>query len=178
MAGRLAGRAVPDRGAAAEPGQYTFADVVAARLRQTPVRIAAAIGTLATVIFYLIAQMVGAGGLIRLMFGIPYETAIVIVGAAMIAYVLFGGMIATTWVQIVKAVLLLGGALLLALLVLSQFGFNPAALFAAAAGAIRGRRAGAGQAGLEAARRGVARHGAHVRDRGPAAHPDALLHRA
>jgi cation/acetate symporter len=114
-------------------GKYTFADVVAARLRQVPVRIAAAIGTLATVIFYLIAQMVGAGGLIKLMFGLSYETAIVIVGAAMIAYVLFGGMIATTWVQIVKAVLLLGGALLLALLVLSRFGFNPTALFGAAA---------------------------------------------
>src|SRR5687767_7460995 len=114
-------------------GKYTFADVVALRLRQAPVRIAAAIGTLATVVFYLIAQMVGAGGLIKLMFGLSYETAIVIVGAAMIAYVLFGGMIATTWVQIVKAVLLLGGALLLALLVLARFGFNPAALFGAAA---------------------------------------------
>jgi cation/acetate symporter len=114
-------------------GKYTFADVLAARLRQTPVRIAAAIGTLATVIFYLIAQMVGAGGLIRLMFGLTYETAVVIVGAAMIAYVLFGGMIATTWVQIVKAVLLLGGATLLALMVLSRFGFSPVALFDAAA---------------------------------------------
>jgi cation/acetate symporter len=114
-------------------GKYTFADVVAARLRQAPVRVAAAIGTLATVIFYLIAQMVGAGGLIRLMFGISYETAVVIVGAAMIAYVLFGGMLATTWVQIVKAVLLLGGATLLAILVLSRFGFSPLALFSAAA---------------------------------------------
>jgi cation/acetate symporter len=114
-------------------GKYTFADVVALRLKQTPVRLAAAIGTLATVIFYLIAQMVGAGNLIKLMFGLSYETAIVIVGAAMIAYVLFGGMIATTWVQIVKAVLLLGGAFLLAMLVLSRFGFNPAALFGAAA---------------------------------------------
>src|SRR6187431_431917 len=109
-------------------GKYTFADVVAARLRQTPVRIASAVGTLATVLLYLIAQMVGAGGLIRLMFGLSYETAIVIVGAAMIAYVLFGGMIATAWVQIVKAVLLLGGACLLAILVLSKFGFNPARL--------------------------------------------------
>src|SRR5881275_1066111 len=114
-------------------GKYTFADVVAARLKQTPVRIAAAIGTLATVIFYLIAQMVGAGGLIKLMFGLSYETAIVIVGVAMIAYVLFGGMLATTWVQIVKAFLLLAGALLLALLVLARFRFNPAALFVAAA---------------------------------------------
>src|SRR4030095_14607315 len=73
------------------------------------------------------------GGLIRLMFGIPYETAIVLVGVVMILYVLFGGMIATTWVQIVKAVLLLGGALLLALLVLARFSFNPAGLFAEAA---------------------------------------------
>jgi len=114
-------------------GKYTFADVVASRLKQTPVRIAAAIGTLATVTFYLIAQMVGAGGLIRLMFGLTYETAIMIVGAAMLAYVLFGGMIATTWVQIVKAVLLLGGAAALALMVLSKFGFNPVRLFEAAA---------------------------------------------
>src|SRR5918911_53909 len=114
-------------------GKYTFADVVALRLKQTPVRLAAAIGTLATVILYLIAQMVGAGGLIKLMFGLPYETAVVIVGAAMLAYVLFGGMIATTWVQIVKAVLLLFGAALLALMVLAKFGFSPTALFAAAA---------------------------------------------
>ncbi|HJR62489.1 MAG TPA: sodium/solute symporter [Gemmatimonadaceae bacterium] len=113
-------------------GRYTFADVVAMRMRQTPVRVAAATGTLATVILYLIAQMVGAGGLIRLMFGLSYEVAVVIVGAAMIAYVLFGGMIATTWVQIVKAVLLLGGASILALLVLSRFGMSPLALFAAA----------------------------------------------
>jgi cation/acetate symporter len=114
-------------------GRYTFADVVALHRSQTPLRVGAAFGTLATVIFYLIAQMVGAGGLIRLMFGVPYETAIILVGGVMILYVLLGGMIATTWVQIVKAVLLLGGALLLALLVLSRFGFNPAALFAAAA---------------------------------------------
>lgn len=114
-------------------GKYTFADVVAARLRQTPVRLAAATGTLATVSLYLIAQMVGAGGLIRLMFGLSYETAIVLVGIAMIAYVLFGGMIATTWVQIVKACLLLTGAAVLAFLVLLRFGMNPAALFAAAA---------------------------------------------
>jgi cation/acetate symporter len=114
-------------------GKYTFADVVALRLQPVPVRMAAALGTLATVVFYLIAQMVGAGSLIRLLFGFSYETAIALVGAAMIAYVLFGGMIATTWVQIVKAVLLLGGACLLAGLVLARFGGNPLALFAAAA---------------------------------------------
>ena len=114
-------------------GRYTFADVVAMRLSQTPVRIAAAVGTLATVTLYLIAQMVGAGGLIRLMFGFSYEHAIVLVGIVMIGYVLFGGMIATTWVQIVKAVLLMTGALLLAVLVLRRFGMSPVALFAAAA---------------------------------------------
>src|SRR5688500_14798069 len=114
-------------------GRYTFSDVVAIRLRQTPVRLAAALGTLATVTLYLIAQMVGAGGLIRLMFGLSYEHAIVLVGLVMIGYVLFGGMIATTWVQIVKALLLMTGALILALLVLLRFGLNPAALFAEAA---------------------------------------------
>ena len=114
-------------------GRFTFADVLAARLTQTPIRIAAAIGSLAVIAFYLIAQMVGAGNLIRLMFGLPYEAAIAIVGAVMLAYVLFGGMIATTWVQIIKAMLLLGGAALLAVLVLARFGFNPLALFDAAA---------------------------------------------
>ncbi len=113
-------------------GRYTFADVVALRLRQTPIRIAASIGSLAVITFYLIAQMVGAGNLIRLMFGLPYELAVVIVGGVMLAYVLFGGMIATTWVQIIKAVLLLGGATLLAGLVLARFNFNPLALFAQA----------------------------------------------
>jgi cation/acetate symporter len=114
-------------------GRYTFTDVVAFRLRQTPVRVAAACGGLSVVAFYLIAQMVGAGNLIQLLFGLSYETAIVIVGLVMLAYVLFGGMLATTWVQIVKAVLLLGGASLLALLVLIQFRMNPLALFAEAA---------------------------------------------
>ena len=114
-------------------GKYTFADVVALNRRPGPVRVAAALGTLATVIFYLIAQMVGAGGLIKLMFGVSYETAVVLVGIAMIIYVLFGGMLATTWVQIVKAVLLLAGAAVLAILVLSRFGMNPLHLFQAAA---------------------------------------------
>jgi cation/acetate symporter len=114
-------------------GRYTFADVVSFRLRQTPVRVAAAIGTLAVVSLYLIAQMVGAGTLIKLLFGISYELSVVIVGVVMLAYVLFGGMLATTWVQIVKAVLLLGGAALLCVLTLARFDFNPAALFAQAA---------------------------------------------
>ena len=110
-------------------GKYTFADVVAYRLRQTPVRIAAAIGTLAVISFYLIAQMVGAGNLIKLLFGLDYELAVIIVGGVMLAYVIFGGMIATTWVQIIKAILLLGGAVLMTIMVLAKFGFNPLALF-------------------------------------------------
>jgi cation/acetate symporter len=114
-------------------GRYTFADVVALRFRPVPVRMAAALGTLATVILYLIAQMVGAGSLIRLLFGLPFEAAVAITGAAMIVYVLFGGMLATTWVQIVKAALLLAGATLLGLLVLARFDFDPTRLFAAAA---------------------------------------------
>jgi cation/acetate symporter len=114
-------------------GRFTFADVLATRLSQTPIRIAASIGALAVITFYLIAQMVGAGNLIRLLFGLPYELAIVIVGAVMLTYVLFGGMIATTWVQIVKAVMLLGGATILAGLVLARFAFNPLVLFQQAA---------------------------------------------
>lgn len=110
-------------------GKYTFADVVAYRLNQRPIRAAAAAGSLVTVLFYLIAQMVGAGTLIKLMFGLPYEVAIVVVGTLMVAYVLFGGMLATTWVQIIKAVLLLGGATLLVILTLSQFGFSYGELF-------------------------------------------------
>lgn len=110
-------------------GKYTFADVVAYRLNQRPIRAAAAAGSLVVVLTYLIAQMVGAGTLIKLMFGLPFEVAIVVTGTLMIAYVIFGGMIATTWVQIIKACLLLGGATLLVLLTLSRFGFSYAELF-------------------------------------------------
>jgi cation/acetate symporter len=114
-------------------GKYTFSDVVAYRLNARPIRAAAAFGSLITVIFYLIAQMVGAGTLFRLMFGLPFEAALMLVGVLMICYVLFGGMIATTWVQIIKACLLLGGATLLVILTLSQFGFSYGALFGKAA---------------------------------------------
>src|SRR5215218_6395082 len=112
-------------------GKFTFADVVAFRLRQVPVRIASAFGGILTLLFYVLAQMVGAGNLIRLMFGLPYEWAVISVGAVMLAYVLFGGMIATTWVQIIKAVLLLFGVTLLTMLVLARFHFSPEALYAA-----------------------------------------------
>ena len=114
-------------------GKFTFADVVAFRLKQKPVRIASAFGGILTVLFYTIAQMVGAGNLIALMFGIPYYWAVVGVGVVMLAYVLFGGMIATTWVQIVKAVLLLLGVTLLTFLILSRFAFSPGALYSAVA---------------------------------------------
>ena len=105
-------------------GRFTFADVVSYRLRSTPMRAMAATGTLVTVAFYLIAQMVGAGQLIELLFGLDYNYAVVIVGVLMIVYVTFGGMIATTWVQIIKAMLLLSGATLMSILVLSKFNFN------------------------------------------------------
>jgi cation/acetate symporter len=110
-------------------GKYTFADVASFRLEQAPIRKLSAIGTLAVVAFYLIAQMVGAGKLIQLLFGMDYGYAVIIVGALMIVYVAFGGMVATTWVQIIKAVMLLGGATVMALMVLLHFGFNPEALF-------------------------------------------------
>jgi cation/acetate symporter len=114
-------------------GKYTFADVVAFRLRQVPVRIASAVGGILTVLFYTIAQMVGAGNLITLLFGIPYEWAVVSVGAVMLAYVLLGGMLATTWVQIIKALLLLFGVSVLTVMVLAHFDFNFGSLYTAVA---------------------------------------------
>ena len=111
-------------------GKFTFADVAAFRFAQTPVRIFAASGTLVVVAFYLIAQMVGAGSLIQLLFGLDYWMAVVIVGALMMIYVLFGGMTATTWVQIIKACLLLGGASFMSFMVLWKYGFSPEAMFA------------------------------------------------
>src|SRR5262245_4059405 len=114
-------------------GKFTFADLVAYRLGQRSVRSAAAIGTLAVILFYLIAQMVATGSLIKLLFGVPYAWSVLLVGSVMLIYVLFGGMLATTWVQVVKAVLLLVGGSILALLVLMQFEMNPIKLFAAAA---------------------------------------------
>ena len=113
-------------------GRFTFADVAAYRFGQTPIRAFAASGTLVVVAFYLIAQMVGAGQLIKLLFGLEYWIAVVIVGTLMMVYVLFGGMTATTWVQIIKACMLLSGATFLAFVVLMQYGFNPEALFAQA----------------------------------------------
>jgi cation/acetate symporter len=113
-------------------GKYTFGDVASFRLGQTQMRILAASGTLVVVAFYLIAQMVGAGKLIQILFGLDYWMAVVIVGVLMIVYVTFGGMLATTWVQIIKAVLLLSGATFMALMVLKSFSFNLETLFARA----------------------------------------------
>ena len=113
-------------------GKYTFADVAAFRLEPRPIRILSAVGTLTVVAFYLIAQMVGAGKLIETLFGLPYFYAEIVVGMLMITYVAFGGMVATTWVQIIKACLLLGGASFMAAMVLAKFGFSPEALFKAA----------------------------------------------
>jgi cation/acetate symporter len=111
-------------------GRFTFADVAAYRFGQTPIRAFAASGTLVVVAFYLIAQMVGAGQLIKLLFGLEYWIAVVIVGSLMMVYVLFGGMTATTWVQIIKACMLLAGASFMAFVVMAQFNFSPEALFA------------------------------------------------
>ena len=111
-------------------GKFTFADVAGYRFQQTPIRIFAASGTLVVVAFYLIAQMVGAGSLIKLLFGLEYWIAVVIVGALMMIYVMFGGMTATTWVQIIKAVMLLAGVTFMAFMVMAQFGFSFEALFA------------------------------------------------
>lgn len=113
-------------------GKYTFADVASFRLKQTEIRTLSASGTLVVVAFYLIAQMVGAGKLIELLFGLDYHVAVILVGILMVCYVLFGGMLATTWVQIIKAVLLLSGASFMALMVMKHVNFDFGTLFSEA----------------------------------------------
>ncbi|MDH1054687.1 cation acetate symporter [Pseudomonas alcaligenes] len=105
-------------------GKFTFADIVSYRLDQNRIRTFAAFGSLTVVCCYLVVQMVGAGQLIKLLFGLDYRTAVMVVGVLMLVYVIFGGMIATTWVQIIKAVLLLAGGTTLAGLALAEFGFS------------------------------------------------------
>ncbi|ENO91350.1 MULTISPECIES: cation acetate symporter [unclassified Thauera] len=105
-------------------GKFTFADITAYRLNQGKVRTMAAVSSLTVVCFYLVAQMVGAGQLIKLLFGLDYNIALVVVGALMMIYVTFGGMVATTWVQIIKAVMLLIGGTTVGVLAFSQFGFS------------------------------------------------------
>jgi cation/acetate symporter len=110
-------------------GKYTIADVLAFRLRERPARSAAALGTLAVVAFYLIAQMVGAGVLVQALVGISFTPAVILTGIFMLCYVVFGGMVATTWVQIIKAVLLMLGITTMSVFVLAKVGFNPVELF-------------------------------------------------
>ncbi|WP_374662148.1 cation acetate symporter [Inhella sp.] len=136
-------------------GKFTFADVAGYRFKQTPIRAFAASGTLVVVAFYLIAQMVGAGALIKLLFGLEYWIAVVLVGALMMVYVLFGGMTATTWVQIIKAVLLLSGVTFMAIMVLAQYGFSPEALFAKAVSVKTEIAAHGGKTAEEAAKSGL-----------------------
>ncbi len=137
-------------------GKFTFADVAGYRFQQGPIRAFAASGTLVVVAFYLIAQMVGAGQLIKLLFGLEYWMAVVIVGALMMVYVLFGGMTATTWVQIIKACLLLAGVTFMAFMVLAQFGFSPEALFARGVEVRAAIAANTGKTPEEAAKAGLA----------------------
>ena len=115
-------------------GKFTFTDVVAYRLQQAPVRIFAASSSLLVVILYLIAQIVGAGKLIQLLFGMNYLSAVMIVGVLMVVYVLFGAMLATTWVQMIKAVLLLSGATFMSFLIMKHAGFSMESLFKEATG--------------------------------------------
>jgi cation/acetate symporter len=136
-------------------GKFTFADVAGYRFKQTPIRAFAASGTLVVVAFYLIAQMVGAGSLIKLLFGLEYWMAVVIVGVLMMVYVLFGGMTATTWVQIIKAVMLLCGVSFMAFMVLAQFGFSPEALFAKGVAVKTAIAENAGKTPEEAAKAGL-----------------------
>ncbi|MCZ8235440.1 MAG: cation acetate symporter [Inhella sp.] len=136
-------------------GKFTFADVAGYRFQAGPIRAFAASGTLVVVAFYLIAQMVGAGALIKLLFGLEYWVAVVLVGALMMVYVMFGGMTATTWVQIIKAVLLLSGVTFMAIMVLAQYGFSPEALFAKAVSVKTDIAAHGGKSAEEASKAGL-----------------------
>lgn len=115
-------------------GKYTFADVVAYRFAAVPVRLFTSASTLVVVLCSLVAQMVGAGALIKLLFGLDYWVAVILVGGLMMVYVMFGGMAATTWVQIIKAVLLLTCLTFMAVMIMWRFGFNFEGLFASAVG--------------------------------------------
>ena len=137
-------------------GKFTFADVAGYRFKQAPIRAFAASGTLVVVAFYLIAQMVGAGSLIKLLFGLDYWIAVVLVGGLMMVYVLFGGMTATTWVQIIKAVLLLSGVTFMAIMIMAKYGFSFESLFENAVAVKAQVAANAGKTPEEAAAAGQA----------------------
>jgi cation/acetate symporter len=110
-------------------GKYTMADMIAARFKEKNVRGVAALNTISISIFYMIAQLVGAGALIKLLLGIDYVYSVLIVGVLMTVYVVFGGMMATSWVQIVKAMLLMGGTLLISIMVFAKFDFSVIKMF-------------------------------------------------
>ena len=112
-------------------GKYTFADMLASRFNTSSVRSVAALSTIAISMFYMIAQLNGAGALVGLLLGLPYWFSVIVIGILMTIYIVAGGMVATTWIQIIKAVLLILGSLILSILVLAQYGFNPLTLFAA-----------------------------------------------
>ena len=114
-------------------GRYTMADLLTFRLSERPARTAAAVGTLFVAAFYLVAQMIAAGALIEALAGLSFPVAVLITGTAMLVYVIFGGMLATTWVQIIKAVLLLVCVAVLAIWILGRFDFNPSHILARAA---------------------------------------------
>ena len=112
-------------------GKYTFADMLASRFNNPSVRSAAALSTIVISMFYMIAQLNGAGALIGLLLGLPYWLSVIVIGILMTIYIVAGGMIATTWIQIIKALLLIAGTLTLSILVLARYGFNPLELFSA-----------------------------------------------
>ena len=161
-------------------GKYTLADVLSFRLRERPARMAAALGTLAVASVYLVAQMVGGGVLIQALTGVAFTPAVIAVGTFMLAYVIFGGMLATTWVQIIKAGLLMTAGVVLTVFVLAEFGFNLSEhVLARERAASGGRRLPAARAAvLLQARADLVRARVPARHRGPAAHPHALLHGA
>jgi cation/acetate symporter len=164
-------------------GKYTYADVVSYRFQRVPMRTLAATGSLVVVILYLIGQMVGAGKLIQVLFGLDYTYAVIIVGVLIILYVTFGGMLATTWVQIIKACLLLGGATIIAfgaLYLASDGSMSPERLFAKAVEARKGDISimGPGKLVSRPGRGDFARSGTDVRHRRPTTYPDAFLYRA
>ena len=174
-------------------GKYTMADVLAYRLKPRPVRAMASLSTLTVSTFYMIAQMVGAGTLVTLLLGgsgISYNQAVIGVGILMIVYVVFGGMLATTWVQIIKAILLMAGTILLSILVMAHFHFSFGRVLRRHRPRDLSRREGRGSGeGLSAAGSALqatvrpagpdfAGSGADLRNRRTAAHSGAVLHGA
>jgi Na+(H+)/acetate symporter ActP len=156
-------------------GRYTMADMIAVRFPRPQVRGAVAINTLIISVVYMIVQFVGAGALVQLLLGIPYPIAVTIIGVLMIIYTLFGGMLATTWIQITKTVLLLTGAILLLILVIRAHGWNPrCALRRRGESGGSGDRAAAARELRRRTRHALTRAGPRARCHGPAARDDPI----